>query len=157
MKEPYFSDLIHFVDDEETLANNPLFSKDALSGYVERKEASSKRRQLKTYLVTAKEKNGESKDVCYLCHNNHDLHRCQEYMKKSMEEKIKFLFRKKLLWMLYANINRSAELHTKESVMLVVRIIQLVDMVIKAVRKTKMPIEATHRRLIALWHVQQLN
>ena len=40
LREP---DLIHFVDDEATLANNPLFSKDALSGYVDRKEAPSKR------------------------------------------------------------------------------------------------------------------
>ena len=81
MREPDFADLIHFVDDEATLANDPLFSKDALSGYVDRKEAPSKRRQLKTYLATAKEKSGKSKDVCYLCQNNHDLDKCQEYMK----------------------------------------------------------------------------
>ena len=31
-----------------TLANDPLFSKDALSGYVDLKEAPSKRQQLKT-------------------------------------------------------------------------------------------------------------
>ena len=37
-----FADLMHFVDDEATLANDPLFSKDALSGYVDRKEAPSK-------------------------------------------------------------------------------------------------------------------
>ena len=72
LREPDFADLIHFVDDEATLANDPLFSKDALSGYVDRKEAPSKRWQLKTYLATAKEKSGKSKDVCYLCQNNHD-------------------------------------------------------------------------------------
>ena len=42
LREPDFVDLIHFVDDEATLANDPLFSKDALSGYVDRKEAPSK-------------------------------------------------------------------------------------------------------------------
>ena len=42
LREPDFADLIHFVDDEATLANDPLFSKDALSGYVDRKEAPSK-------------------------------------------------------------------------------------------------------------------
>ena len=47
-REPDFADLIHFIDDEATLANDPLFSKDALSGYVDRKEAPSKRQQLKT-------------------------------------------------------------------------------------------------------------
>ena len=34
-REPDFADLIHFVDDEATLAHDPLFSKDALSGYVD--------------------------------------------------------------------------------------------------------------------------
>ena len=81
IREPDFADLIHFVDDEATLANDSLFSKDALSGYVDRKEAPSKRQQLKTYLATAKEKSRKSKDVCYLRQNNHDLDKCQEYMK----------------------------------------------------------------------------
>ena len=81
LREPDFADLIHFVDDVATLANDSLFSKDALSGYVDRKEAPSKRQQLKTYLATAKEKSRKSKDVCYLRQNNHDLDKCQEYMK----------------------------------------------------------------------------
>ena len=33
-REPDLADLIHFVD-EATLVNDPLFSKDALSGYVD--------------------------------------------------------------------------------------------------------------------------
>ena len=35
LREPDFADLIHFVDDEATLANHPFFSKNALSGYVD--------------------------------------------------------------------------------------------------------------------------
>ena len=42
LREPDFADLIHFVDDEATFANDPLFSKDVLSGYVDQKEAPSK-------------------------------------------------------------------------------------------------------------------
>ena len=44
-----------------------------------------------------------------------------------------------------------------ECVILKVRDIQLVYMFIKAVRKTKMQIVATHRRVLALWHMQQLS
>ena len=66
MREPDFADLIHFVDDEATLVNNPLFSKDALSEYVDQKGAPSKRQQLKSYLATGKEKSEKSKDVCSL-------------------------------------------------------------------------------------------
>ena len=88
-----------------TLANDPLFSKDALSGYVDRKEALSKQQQLKTYLATAKEKSGKSKDVCYFCQNDHDLDKCQENMKKSVEERSKFLFQKKLRYGSYMPIS----------------------------------------------------
>ena len=104
MREQDFADLIHFVDDEATLANDPLFSKDALREYVDRKEAPSKLRQLKTYLAIEKEKSGNSKEVCYLCQNNHDLDKCQEYMKKSLEERSKFLFQKKLCYGCYMSI-----------------------------------------------------
>ena len=78
MRDPDFADLIHFVVDEATLGNNLLFSKEALIGYVHRKEAPSKRWQLKTYLTTAKKKSGKSKDVCYLCQNDHNLDNCQD-------------------------------------------------------------------------------
>ena len=60
---------------------------------------------MKTYLATAKEKSGKSKEVCYLCQNNHDLDKCQEYMKKSLEERSKFLFQKKLCYGCYMPIS----------------------------------------------------
>ena len=41
-REPDFPDLIQLVDDEATLANYPLFSKEALHGYVGKKEASNR-------------------------------------------------------------------------------------------------------------------
>ena len=40
LREPGFSDIIPFVDDGATLANDPLFSREVLSGYVDKKEAS---------------------------------------------------------------------------------------------------------------------
>ena len=105
MREPDLADFIHFVDDEATLATDPLFSKDALSKYLDQKEAPSKRQQLKPYLTTVKEKSGKSKDVCYLCQNYHDLDKCQEYMKKPVEERSKFLFQKKLCYGCYMPIS----------------------------------------------------
>ena len=41
-REPDFADLIHFVEDESTLVNDPLFSKEALS-----KRGSSKKEATK--------------------------------------------------------------------------------------------------------------
>ena len=50
-----------------------------MSGYVDRK--------LKTYLATAKEKSGKSKEVCYICQNNHDLDKCQRRVCGTCDEK----------------------------------------------------------------------
>ena len=58
MREPDFADIIHFADDKATLANDPLYSKDVLSGFVDKKEASNRRKQQKTYLTVAEEKTG---------------------------------------------------------------------------------------------------
>ena len=112
MREPDFAGLIHFVDDEVILANNPLFSKDVLSGYVDQKEAPGKRWQLKTYLATVKEKSGRSKYVYYLCQNDYDLDKCQEYMKKSVEERSKLLFQKKLCYGCYIPISTDYNLRS---------------------------------------------
>ena len=44
-----------------TLASDPLFSEDALSGYADQKEAPSKRRQLKTYLLLQRRRVGNQR------------------------------------------------------------------------------------------------
>ena len=67
LKEPNFPEIIHFVDDEAILANDPLFSKEPLSGYVDKKEAPNRRKQLKTYLTASEEKTEELVNVCQLC------------------------------------------------------------------------------------------
>ena len=145
LREPDFADLIHFVDDEATVANDPLFSKDALSAYVDRKEAPSKRRLCKTYLTTAKGKIGKSKHVCYLCQNNHDLDKYQEYMKKSVKERSKFLFQRKLCYGCYMPISTDHNSRScKQRKMCDTR--ELVYMVIKVVRKTKMQMVAKSQK-----------
>ena len=147
LRDPDFADLIHFVVDEATLANNVLFSKDALSGYLDRKEAPSKRWQLKTYLTTAKEKSGRSKDVCYLCQNDHDLDKCQDCNKVNSSFKrscVMDVICQYQQMIIYGAVNKG------QCVILVVKNIQLVYMAIKIVRKKKMHLVATHRRVIAL-------
>ena len=37
------ADLIHFVEDKANLVNDPLFSKEALSGYVDKRDVPVKR------------------------------------------------------------------------------------------------------------------
>ena len=71
------------------------------------------------------------------------------------------LSKKVVLWMLYICQYQQIIIHgaanKEECAILVVRNIQLVYMVVKIVRKAKMQMVATSRRVIALWHVQQLS
>ena len=109
---------------------------------------------LKTYLTTAKEKSGKSKDVCYLCQNDHDLDKCQDCNKVNSSFKrscVMDVICQYQQIIIYGAVNKG------ECVILVVKNIQLVYMVIKVVRKTKMQMVATHRRVIAPWHEQQLS
>ena len=105
LREPDFADMIHFVDDKATLANDPLFSKEALSGYVDKKKAPNRRKQLKTYLTAAEEKTEEIVNVRQLCQKSHDFDSCPEYKKKSVEGRSKFLFQKKLCYGCYTPIS----------------------------------------------------
>ena len=47
--EPELSDLIDFVEKEMVLANDPLFSREALKDYTDKHDRSSKKRLIKSY------------------------------------------------------------------------------------------------------------
>ena len=104
-REPDFADLIHFVEDEATLVNDPLFSKEALSGYVDKREVPVKRKQLKTYVITANEDTSRLQNSCPLCQRDHDLDKCEDFMKKSTEDRSKFLAKNKLCYGCYMPIS----------------------------------------------------
>ena len=98
-KEADFADLIHFVEDEATLVNDPLLLKEALSGCVD------KRKQLKAYAITANENTSRLLNSCPLYQRDHDLDKYEDFMKKSIEDRSNFFAKNKLCngW-LYANI-----------------------------------------------------
>ena len=54
----------------------------------------------------------EAQDKCIICCHNHDLDNCEEYMKKSIEEKSKFLAWKKLYYSGYKPISMSHNART---------------------------------------------
>ena len=106
LREPEFTDIIHFVHDEAALANDPLFSKEALSRYVDKNEAANRRKQRITYLTVAEERTENLLKVYQLCRKSHDLDRFPEYKKKSVEERTNIFFRRTLLRLLHINIIR---------------------------------------------------
>ena len=62
-RESDFGDITGFVDDDATFANDPLFSKVALSGCIDKKEAPNQKKQQKTYITAAEEKTEELVNV----------------------------------------------------------------------------------------------
>ena len=104
-REPDFADLIHFVNDETTLVNDPLFSKEALSGYIDKSEVPGKRKQLKTYAITSNKNTSRLLNPCPLCQRDHDLDKCEDFMKKSTEDRSKFLAKNKLCYGCYMPIS----------------------------------------------------
>ena len=49
--EPSLSDLILFIDEETTLLNDPLFSRDAVSQYQEKKEKYDRKKKVNIFLI----------------------------------------------------------------------------------------------------------
>ena len=97
--------LIQFVEEETTLMNDPLFSREALHEYTKGPEKQNQRRlkQMKNCLVkTDKEKDVcnssglKSSLKCQFCDGNHDLDNCQFYNELSVEVRSSFLKKNKL-------------------------------------------------------------
>ena len=83
-------DFIKFVSDETVIATDPIFSKEAIQQYIE-KRPNNKKGRLSTF-VTGKEE--KSENCCY-CDQQHKLDRCDKFMKITLKERIKFLAEKK--------------------------------------------------------------
>ena len=49
--EPTLSDLIAFIDGDTTRLNDPLFSRDAVSQYQEKKEKYDQKKKMSTFLT----------------------------------------------------------------------------------------------------------
>ena len=49
--EPSLSDLILFIDEETTILNVPLFSRDAVSQYQEKKEKYDRKKKVNIFLI----------------------------------------------------------------------------------------------------------
>ena len=96
--------MIHFVGNETTLLNDPLFSKEALSGYVDKREVPVKQKQHKTYVITTNENTSKSLNSFLLCHWDHYFDKCEDFMEKAIEDKSKFLAKCKLDYECYVLI-----------------------------------------------------
>ena len=106
--EPSLKDFIEFFDGEIILVKDPIFLREAITAYVGNQEKSDNQRERRniskkydSFTTDINHDHPEAQDKCILCSHKHDLDNCEEYMKKSIEERSKFLAQKKLCYGCY--------------------------------------------------------
>ena len=100
--EPQLSDLIAFVDEECVLANDPLFSREALSenqctNSAEREAI--KRKQIKIYASKVQSSNKHL--VCAVCSKKHALDFFPTFKSKDLKERSKLILKNRLCFGYY--------------------------------------------------------
>ena len=94
--EPDLTDFIHFVNDETLIVSDPIFSKEAVEQYSDKK-TNSRRTKVSSFATKddGKVHVEEKSPDCICCSEDHILDRCNAFMNQTLKERIKFLARKK--------------------------------------------------------------
>ena len=92
-KEPKLADFIDFVNDENLIVSDPVFSKEAVEQYIDKK---TKSRRVATYVSGSKETFGDLavRSPCINCGENHQLNGCLKFMDMALKDRITFLLKK---------------------------------------------------------------
>ena len=112
--EPSLSDLILFIDEETTLLNDALFSRDAVSQNQEKKEKYDQKKKVNTFLAKTEIQTNESFKLkaqkeeieCPVCGKSHGIENCEDFLKLGIEERSKMIFKKKLCYGCYQKVSR---------------------------------------------------
>ena len=93
-KEPELTNVIDFVNDENLIVSDPVFSKEAVEQYIDKK---TKPRSVATYVSGSKEKFGDLvvRLPCINCGENHQMDGCLKFMDMTLKDTINFLSKKK--------------------------------------------------------------
>ena len=86
--EPSLSDLILFIDEETTLLNDALFSRDAVSQNQEKKEKYDQKKKVNTFLAKTEIQTNESFKLkaqkeeieCSVCGKSYAIEDCEDVM-----------------------------------------------------------------------------
>ena len=102
---------IEFFDGETLLVNDPIFSREAITAYVGTQKSDDQRKRRSnnknygSFPTNISHYHPEAQEKCIFWSHNYDLSNCQEYMKKSIEQRSKFLARNKLCYGYYKPIS----------------------------------------------------
>ena len=105
-REGTLGDFIKLIHEEKMLVNDPLFSKEAVDQYTDKKsnkQGNSKKR-INTFATHSKSDKEEKRDIqagdplCVACNEDHPLDSCKIFMEKTLKERNKLLANKKLCY-----------------------------------------------------------
>ena len=96
-RQPSLKDFVEFFDERAVLVNDPIFSREATTAYAGAQKKSDNQRKRRSnskkhgsFATDTNHHQPETQDKCILCCLKHHLDKCEEYMKKSKEERSKF-------------------------------------------------------------------
>ena len=107
-RKPELKDLLNYVDKETNSVSDPLFSKEALEQYLDKRDVKVDKRRVRSYAIRSKkesknkpDKDTIGKDKYVMCGACHDLDDCSLFMSHPVEDWCKVLFRNKLCYACY--------------------------------------------------------
>ena len=108
--EPGLSYLILFIDEETTILNDPLFSRDAASKYQEKKEKYDQKKKVNTFPAKTEIQTNESfkreEIECPVCEKSHGIEESEDFLKLGIEERSETIFKNKLCYRCYQKVSR---------------------------------------------------
>ena len=108
--EPGLSYLILFIDEETTLLNVPLFSRDAASRYQEKKEKYDQKKKVNTFPAKTEIQTNASfkreEIECPVCEKSHGIEESEDFLKLGIEERSEIIFKNKLCYGCYQKVSR---------------------------------------------------
>ena len=112
-REPQLFDLTNFVEDEMTLASDPLYSRDAVSQYFEKNQKFIKPKRFTVNTVKAEElgKVDISKKLkignrCPVCCESDNIEDCVFFLQQTLEEQSQLLYKRKLCYGCFEEVTK---------------------------------------------------
>ena len=98
--EPSCSDLILFISEQTTLLNDPLFSRDAVAQYQEKKEKYDRKKKVNNFLAKTEIQTNEpfklkaqNEEIdSPICGKSHGIEDCEDFLKSGIQERSKMIF-----------------------------------------------------------------
>ena len=100
-----YETFLEFVHQESTLANDPIYSKNAPSNAstTNNRTFTKSNPRIGSHVTDVKH------STCVLCNENHDLDNCAQYLQKDVDERKRFVFGKRLCFGCYGTSHNSRQ------------------------------------------------